>query len=72
MGGGVGVAATGCFFSAQPARSRQNTSAVFFMLSVFARARPLVDGNLGYTPRRGHPCEGGAACRRRILGRWLR
>jgi hypothetical protein len=42
------------------------------MLSVFARARPLVDGNLGYTPRRGHPCEGGAACRRRILGRWLR
>ena len=48
MGGGVGVAATGCFFSAQPARTRQNTSAVFLMFSVFARARPLVDGNLGY------------------------
>ena len=67
MGGGVGVAATGCFFSAQPARTRQNTSAVFLMFSVFALARPLVDGNLGYTPRRGHPSEGGAAWRRRIL-----
>jgi hypothetical protein len=65
MGGGV--AATGCFFAAQPARSRQNTSPVFLMLSVFALSRPLVDGNLGYTPRRGLPCEGGAACRRLIL-----
>jgi hypothetical protein len=47
MGGGV--AATGCFFAAQPARSRQNTSPAFFMLSVFALPRSLVDGNLGYT-----------------------
>jgi hypothetical protein len=46
MGGGV--AATGCFFAAQPARSRQNTSPVFLMPSVFALSRPLVDGNLGY------------------------
>jgi hypothetical protein len=49
MGGGV--AATGVFFAAQPARSRQNTSPAFLMLSVFALSRPLVDGNLGYTSR---------------------
>src|SRR5580693_5240871 len=48
MGGGV--AATGVFFAAQPARSRQNSSPAFLMLSVFALSRLLVDGNLGYTP----------------------
>jgi hypothetical protein len=48
MGGGV--AATGCFFAAQPARSKQNTNAVFLMPSVFALGRPLVDCNLGYSP----------------------
>jgi hypothetical protein len=48
MGGGV--AATGCFLAAQPARSKQNTSQHFLMPSVFARMRPLVDGNLGYRP----------------------
>jgi hypothetical protein len=47
---GGGVAATGCFFAAQPARSRQTTSQTFLMPSVFALSRPLVDGNLGYTP----------------------
>ena len=51
--GGGGAAATGVFFAAQPARSRQNTSPAFLMLSVFALLRLLVDGNLGYTPRRG-------------------
>ena len=56
VGGGVwlrmggGVVATGCFFAAQPARSRQNISPVFLIPSVFARSRPLVDGNLGYMP----------------------
>jgi hypothetical protein len=46
MGGGSwlrtggGVAATGCFFAAQPARSRQNTSQAFFMpLFCLSRAR---------------------------------
>ena len=81
VGGGVwlrmggGVAATGCFFAAQPARSRQNTSPVFLMPSVFALSRPLVDGNLGYLPRRGHPCEGGGSRRRlstRCLECWRR
>ena len=47
---GGGVAATGCFFAAQPASSRQTTSQTFLMPSVFALSRPLVDGNLGYTP----------------------
>jgi hypothetical protein len=47
MGGGV--VATGCFFAAQPARSRYNTSQAFFILFVFALPCPLVDGNLGYT-----------------------
>ena len=42
MGGG-GVAATGCFFAAQPARSRQSTIPAFLMPSVFALTRPLVD-----------------------------
>jgi hypothetical protein len=45
---GAGVGATGCFFAAQPARSKQNRNAAFFMPSVFARRRALVDGNLGY------------------------
>jgi hypothetical protein len=58
MGGGL--AATGCFFAAQPARSRQNTSQAFLMLFVFALSPPLVDGNLGYTPRRGHPAKAGS------------
>jgi hypothetical protein len=52
MGGGVG--ATGCFFAAQPAKSRQNRSPAFLMFSVFARGRALVDGDLGYSWRRGH------------------
>jgi hypothetical protein len=46
MGGGV--AATGVFFAAQPARKMQSSRPAFFMLYVFARARPLVDGDLGY------------------------
>ena len=66
MGGGV--AATGVFFAAQPASSRQNTSPGFLMFSVFALSRPLVDGNLGYTSKnpnlqvekkdRGHGSQG--------------
>lgn len=48
MGGGV--VATGVFFAAQPARSKQNTSPAFLML-FFALSRSLVDGNLGYTPK---------------------
>ncbi len=57
VGGGIwlrigsGVGATGCFFAAQPTRSRQNTSQAFLMPFVLARSCPLVDGNLGYTPR---------------------
>jgi len=46
---GGGVAATGCFFAVQPARSRQNTSQAFLMPFVFALSCPNVDGNLGYT-----------------------
>src|SRR5580700_10947003 len=42
MGGG-GAAATGCFFAAQPAKSRQSTIPAFLMPSVFALTRPLVD-----------------------------
>jgi hypothetical protein len=42
MGGG-GAAATGCFFAAQPAKSRQSIIPAFLMLSVFALSRPLVD-----------------------------
>ena len=64
VGGGVwlrmggGVAATGCFFAAQPARSRQNTSPVFLMpLFSLSRAR-LSMAILVTWPRRGHPCEG--------------
>lgn len=49
---GGGVATAGCFFAAQPARSRQTTSQIFFMSSVFARARAIVDGNLDYTAGR--------------------
>src|SRR6266481_5299748 len=49
IGGGVG--ATGCFFPAQPARSRQNTSQTFLMPFVLALSCRFVDGNLGYTPR---------------------
>jgi len=66
MGGGSwlriggGVAATGCFFAAQPARSRQNTSQAFLMPFVFALSCPLVDGNLGYTPPTLTPCEMGS------------
>jgi hypothetical protein len=57
VGGGIwlrigsGVGATGCFFAAQPTRSRQNTSHAFLMPFVLARSCPLVYGNLGYTPR---------------------
>jgi hypothetical protein len=47
---GGGVAVTGCFFAAQPARSRQNTSQAVLMPFVCALSSPLVDGNLGYTP----------------------
>ncbi len=57
---GGGLAATGCFFAAQPARSRQNSSQAFLMPFVFALSRPRVDGNLGYTPRRGHPAKAGS------------
>ena len=46
---GGGVAATGCFFAAHPARSKQNMRPTFLILSVFALLRSLVDGNLGYT-----------------------
>lgn len=46
---GGGVAASGCFFAAQPARSRQTTSQTFLMPSVFTLLRPLVDVNLGYS-----------------------
>ena len=46
---GAGVGATVCFFAAQPSKSRQSTSPAFFMLSVFALSRLLVDGNLGYS-----------------------
>src|SRR5258706_7096204 len=46
---GGGVAATGCFFAAQPARSRQNSSQAFLMPFVFPLSCPLVDGNLSYT-----------------------
>jgi hypothetical protein len=59
LGGGIwlriggGVAAIGCFLAAQPARNRHNTSPAFFMLSVFALPRPLVDGKLGYSPAAG-------------------
>jgi hypothetical protein len=53
--GGGGVAATGGFFAAQPARSRQNTSQAFLMPFVFALWCPVVDGNLGYTLRRRLP-----------------
>ena len=58
VGGGIwlrigsGVGATGCFFAAQPTRSRQNTSQAFLIPFVLARSCLLVDGNLGYTPRR--------------------
>src|SRR5713226_6121081 len=48
---GGGVTATGCFFAAQPARSRHNASQAFLMSFVFAPSRPLVDGNLDYTPQ---------------------
>src|ERR1700693_5130919 len=41
--GGGGVATTGCFFAAQPARSRQSTIPAFLMPSVFALTGPLVD-----------------------------
>jgi hypothetical protein len=54
---GGGVAATGCFFAAQPARSKQNTKPAFLMPSVFALSRLNVDGNLGYTRCR-ISCEG--------------
>jgi hypothetical protein len=47
MGGGV--AATGCFFAAQPARSKQTTSQAFLMSFVFALSCPLGDGSLDYT-----------------------
>jgi hypothetical protein len=43
------LAATGTFFAAQPARSRQNTSQTFLMPFVFSLSRSLVDVNLGYT-----------------------
>src|SRR6267142_1099903 len=42
---GGGVAATGCFFAAQPARSRQNSSQALLMPFVFPLSCPLVDGN---------------------------
>lgn len=48
---GAGVGATVCFLAAQPTKSRQSNSPAFFMLSVFALSRLLVDGNLGYTCR---------------------
>ena len=59
MGGGV--AATGCFFAAHPAKSKQNTNQAFLMLFVFALSRRLVDGNLGYTPRLRTPVKDSAA-----------
>ena len=46
---GGGVAATGVFFAAHPVSSMQSTRLAFLILSVFALARLLVDGNLGYT-----------------------
>src|SRR5206468_8601281 len=58
VGGGIwlrigsGVGATGCFFAAQPTRSRQDTSQAFLIPFVLARSCLLVDGNLGYTPPR--------------------
>ena len=49
MGGGV--AAIGYFFAAQPARSRQKHQPGFSSCPPFSLSpRPLVDGNLGYTP----------------------
>ena len=46
---GAGVGAAGCFFDAQPARSRQSTSQDFLIPLVFALWRDSVYGNLGYT-----------------------
>jgi hypothetical protein len=46
---GGGVAATGCFFAAQPVNSRQTTRQPLLMSIVFALYRQLVDANLGYT-----------------------
>jgi hypothetical protein len=46
---GGGVAATGCFFAAQPVKSRRTTRQPLIMPIVFALYRPLVDGNLDYT-----------------------
>ena len=57
---GGGVVATGGFFAAHPARSKQDTSQKFLMPSVFARMRLLVDGDLGYRSDEKIPCEAGA------------
>jgi hypothetical protein len=67
---GGGVAATGCFFAAQPARSKQNTSQAFLMPFVFPLSCPLVDGNLGYTPRLGHPAKAGGLLTAEELNGW--
>jgi hypothetical protein len=53
----------------QPARSKQNTNAVFLMPSVFALGRPLVDGNLGYSPFANTLAK--VAPGRRLSTRWL-
>lgn len=58
---GGGVPATGCFFAAHPARSRQTTSRAFLMPFVFSLSCPLVDGNLDYTSERTVP-SGAPAC----------
>jgi len=77
VGGGIwlrigsGVGATGCFFAAQPTRSRQNTSQAFLIPFVLARSCPLVDGNLGYTPARtvGKPLPRFVECQKFRLGK---
>lgn len=55
--GGAGAAATGCFFAAQPVKSRQTTRQPFIMPIVFALYRGLVDGNLDYTAANLSRCQ---------------
>src|ERR1700680_971668 len=66
VGGGAwlriegGAFATGCFFVAQPARSRQDTSQAFLMPFVSLSRARLSMAILVTRPGRGHPAKAGS------------
>ena len=63
---GGGVAATGCFFAAQPARSRQNAKPAF-LISLFSRSHACLSMAILVTPAATSRAQHGRDSRRKTV-----